>query len=166
MHQPRIHIAIRIVPAAGSPVSSGPADLTLGVISPTLGLRLDLGDGVMLEVVRVGDETEGSSLRLSYGTLSVYFDGDGVQPITPDAPVTVLRVGRHGDAKAASPELLDALSPSVAIISVGASTRGSAPDDATLARLADSGATVYRTDENGTIRLTSDGEQLWIQTER
>ena len=121
---------------------------------------------MLLEVVRVGDDADGLSLRLSYGTLSVYLDGDGDQPVTFDAPATVLRVGRHGDAKAAAPALLDALSPSIAIISVGATPRGSTPSDDTLARLRDSGATLYRTDLNGTIRLTSDGENVWFETER
>jgi len=74
----------------------------------------------------------------------------------------------------ATPELLNALSPQFAIISVGANPvqagrsgkRGGATSEETLARLRDSGATIYRTDENGTIRLTSDGEQLWLETEK
>jgi beta-lactamase superfamily II metal-dependent hydrolase len=116
--------------------------------------------------VRVGDDAEGVSLRLSYGQVSVYLDGDGDQPVAPDDTATVLRVGRHGDAKAATPKLLDALGPQFAIISVGAYNRSSAPNEETLSRLRDAGVTVYRTDENGTIRLTSDGAQLWIETER
>jgi hypothetical protein len=98
----------------------GPAAQALGIISPTLGLRLDVGDDVVLEVVHVGDDPEGVSLRLSYGQVGVYLDGDGEQPVTPDDTATVLRVGRHGDAKATTPELLNALSPQFAIISVGA----------------------------------------------
>jgi beta-lactamase superfamily II metal-dependent hydrolase len=35
-----------------------------------------------------------------------------------------------------------------------------------LTRLREAGATVYRTDENGSIRLTSDGEQVWVETEK
>ena len=109
---------------------------------------------------------EGVSLRLSYGQVSVYLDGDGEQPVTPDDTATVLRAGRHGDAKAATPELLNALSPQFAIISVGANNRGSTPSEETVTRLRDSGATVYRTDEHGTIRLTTDGEQVWIESEK
>jgi beta-lactamase superfamily II metal-dependent hydrolase len=100
------------------------AQPALSVISPTLGLRRDLGDGAALEVVRVGDDAEGLSLRLSYGHVSVYLDGDGDQPVIPETSATVRRVGRHGDAKAATPELLDTLSPQFAIISVGANNRG------------------------------------------
>jgi beta-lactamase superfamily II metal-dependent hydrolase len=72
----------------------------------------------MLEVVRVGDDAEGLSLRLSCGHVSVYLDGDGQQAVSPDATATVLRVGRHGGAKSANAELLDALVPQFAIISV------------------------------------------------
>lgn len=98
--------------------------------------------------------------------MSVYFDGDGAQAVTPDAPATVLSVGRHGDAKAAKPELLSALAPQFAVISVGANNRGGAPSDDTLSRLRDSDATVYRTDDNGSIRLTGDGAQVWIETDK
>ena len=37
------------------------------------------------------------------------------------------------------------------------------PDDKTLDRL--DGVVVYRTDEEGTITFTSDGERLWVETE-
>jgi competence protein ComEC len=146
--------------------AAGPAAQALGIISPTLGLRLDVGDGVVLEVVHVGDDPEGVSLRLSYGQVSVYLDGDGEQPVTRDDTATVLRVGRHGDAKAATPEMLNALAPQFAIISVGANNRGSTPSEETLTRLREAGATVYRTDENGSMRLTSDGEQVRVETEK
>ena len=51
-----------------------------------------------LEVVRVGDDAEGLSVRMSYGQVSVYLDGDGEQPVTPDATASVLRpatLARH-----------------------------------------------------------------------
>jgi hypothetical protein len=81
-----------------------------------------------LEVVRVGDDAEGLSLRLSYGQVSVYGDGGETQELAsaPDAVATVLRVGRHGDAKAATPQLLTALAPQFAIISVGVNNTNAA----------------------------------------
>jgi competence protein ComEC len=38
------------------------------------------------------------------------------------------------------------------------------PSDETLDKL--DGVEVYRTDENGTITFTTDGERLWVEAER
>jgi beta-lactamase superfamily II metal-dependent hydrolase len=68
----------------------------------------------------------------------------------------VLRVGRHVDGRAATPPLLTALAPQFAIISVDANNRSGVPGDDTITRLR----------ENGSIRLTTDGAQVWIETEK
>jgi competence protein ComEC len=69
----------------------------------------------------------------------------------------VLLVAQHGDDGATSPRFLEAVRPALAVISVGEGNRSSDPDEATLARLAEHGATVVRTDERGTVRVISDG---------
>jgi beta-lactamase superfamily II metal-dependent hydrolase len=50
------------------------------------------------------------------------------------------------------------------VISVGEDNRFDMPSREVLERL--EGALVYRTDENGTVTIASDGHRLWIETER
>ena len=74
----------------------------------------------------------------------------------------VLKVGHHGSNLSTSPAFLAAVDPRVAVISVGAGNLFGHPGEATLAAL--DGVEVYRTDEDGTITFTTDGERLWVST--
>lgn len=79
----------------------------------------------------------------------------------------VLLVPDHGNDTALKAELLAAVAPSVAIISVGAGNSGDDPSPATLERLAAAGVAVYRTDTQGTVEIIVDAEgRLWIASER
>lgn len=69
----------------------------------------------------------------------------------PDLEALV--VGHHGSKYSTSEELLSALTPELAIISVGDNNYGH-PSDQTLWRLVQAGAVIYRTDLQGTIHLT------------
>ncbi|MCJ7709035.1 MAG: hypothetical protein MUO38_15640, partial [Anaerolineales bacterium] len=62
------------------------------------------------------------------------------------------------------PEWLARLRPWVALVSVEAGNRRGLPSPETLSTL--SGTTLLRTDLNGWIELTTDGEQLWAEAER
>ncbi|MCA1553923.1 MAG: hypothetical protein LC737_06050, partial [Chloroflexi bacterium] len=139
---------------------------TIPTQSALAGMQLDLGDGVLLEVVSAGKDDEGLALRLRYGVTSVFFDNDAERGEAPDENAQVLRVGRHGDAKTARAEFLQALAPQFAIISVGKDNRSNDPAESTLARLNDAGVIVYRTDQHGTIEFNSDGETWWAETAR
>ncbi len=142
------------------------AQRSIPVRTAITGMQLDLGDGVQMEIVRAGNSDEGLALRLSHGRLSIHLDGDGERSTESPDRALVLKVGRHGDGKSAHPELLQALAPQFAIISVGSDNRSNDPSEDTLARLNDSGVTVYRTDLHGSIEFVSDGEHVWVETER
>jgi competence protein ComEC len=60
--------------------------------------------------------------------------------------------------------LISAIQPTVAVISVGAGNRRDLPTTETLEALR--GATVFRTDLNGTVEIRSDGRNLWAVPER
>lgn len=66
--------------------------------------------------------------------------------------IELLIVGHHGSKYASSPELLEEIGADIAIISCGFNNFGH-PTPETLERLADSGYTVYRTDQDGTFEL-------------
>lgn len=68
----------------------------------------------------------------------------------PDLEALV--VGHHGSKHSTSESFLEALKPETAVISVGYNSYGH-PAPETLERLTKAGATIYRTDESGTITL-------------
>ena len=61
---------------------------------------------------------------------------------------------------------LDVYKRQVIVISAGADNSYGHPAPAMLGRLAAIGATVLRTDEVGTIEVSSDGERMWWGVER
>lgn len=65
-------------------------------------------------------------------------------------PVDVMMVGHHGSHGSTSEELLDALQPKAAVISVGQNRYGH-PSPEAMARLFERGTAVYRTDRRGTV---------------
>lgn len=67
--------------------------------------------------------------------------------------VEVLVAGHHGAATSTGEDLLRALQPGAVLISVGAENGYGHPAPETLARLADCGADVYRTDQCGSITV-------------
>ena len=67
--------------------------------------------------------------------------------------VTALVAGHHGSASSTSQTLLQTLQPQVVLISVGQDNPFGHPDDAVLARIRQSGAEIYRTDQCGSITI-------------
>jgi hypothetical protein len=68
----------------------------------------------------------------------------------------VLKVGHHGSKYSSSADFLNAVQPKEAVICVGNNSYGH-PSDDTLLRLDTVGAHIWRTDEDGTVRVDSDG---------
>jgi competence protein ComEC len=63
----------------------------------------------------------------------------------------VLKVGHHGSKTSSSKEFIEAVSPDVAVISVGTENRYGHPAEETLATLEKYGIDIRRTDEEGDI---------------
>ncbi len=76
----------------------------------------------------------------------------------------VLKVGHHGSATSTTLDFLKAVSPSIALISCGEGNTYGHPYAATLQKLEAVGARIYRTDEQGSIILTSDGKAVTVKT--
>ncbi len=66
--------------------------------------------------------------------------------------VSILVAGHHGSKSSTSDTLLSAVSPKIVVISVGENRYGH-PAAETLSRITETGAAIYRTDQQGTIRL-------------
>ena len=67
--------------------------------------------------------------------------------------VDILVAGHHGAADSTSWQLLEAVTPETVLISVSKNNIYGHPAPELLARLAEFGCTVYRTDESGTITI-------------
>ncbi|HVU52031.1 MAG TPA: ComEC/Rec2 family competence protein, partial [Polyangia bacterium] len=103
-------------------------------------------------------------LRVGFAGRAVLFpgdleaDGEGElvgrgalgQPVAAD----VLKVPHHGSRTSSSDELVDAVHPSLAVISLGWRNRFHFPAPEVLARYAARGATVLRTDRDGAVTVT------------
>ena len=84
----------------------------------------------------------------------------------PLGPVEIVKVAHHGSADAGLPALLDRLRPRLAVISVGADNDYGHPTRETLAALRRPRLRLLRTDEHGTVTVTSDGRRLEVTTAR
>ncbi len=134
------------------------------------GERLELGRAA-LEVLNPPADTAGLSpndtsvgfvLRLG-GVPRVLFLGDlgvGVEPDLAVPPLDVLMVGHHGSRNSTSESLVRAVSPRLAVISVGRNNYGH-PTAEVLERLGAHGAEVMTTREHGAIRVDLHGVPSW-----
>ncbi|NLI14110.1 ComEC/Rec2 family competence protein [Pelotomaculum propionicicum] len=83
-----------------------------------------------------------------------------------DVKAQVLKVSHHGSSSSTTAKFLQAVSPSYAVISVGAGNDYNHPHPAVLDRLARSGAVTLRTDQQGTIVFESDGKVINYSTSK
>lgn len=83
-----------------------------------------------------------------------------------DLKANVLKVGNHGSNGATTGSFLKVVCPQYAIISVEAQNNLGYPGQSTLNRLILAGTSIYRTDQYGTIMITSDGKGLKLRTEK
>ena len=105
------------------------------------------------------DDNHGSLvLSYAYAGTKVLFTGDaGVEDERillsegADVSAEILKLGHHGSKNSSSGDFLQAVSPSVGIISCGENNRYGHPHEETMERLKEAEITPYRTDEQGTI---------------
>ncbi len=103
-------------------------------------------------------------LLLTYLNRTFLLTGDAEseseEKITGDIRADVLKVGHHGSSTSSSPFFLSRVMPTYAVISVGAGNSYGHPKAEILERLASIGARILRTDLEGTIVFSSDGDTL------
>ena len=78
-----------------------------------------------------------------------------------DWPITdVLKVGHHGSNTSTSEAFLKQILPQYAVIMVGKDNSYGLPKDKILERLQKQNIRIYRTDENSTIEMVSNGKEI------
>lgn len=107
---------------------------------------------------------------LDTGDIEFLFTGDAEKPsesILPgDVSAEILKVGHHGSTSSTSDSFLARVNPKAAIISVGADNSYGHPAATTLSKLQTASATIYRTDLNGNIVVTTNGSTYSISTQK
>lgn len=110
-------------------------------------------------------------LRVVYNKKSFLFTGDAELKSETDMIQSkqvlksdVLKVGHHGAKTSTGQAFLNAVKPSVAVISVGKGNRYGHPTTETINRLKAAKAAIYRTDLQGHIIISTDGTKLSFNT--
>lgn len=110
-------------------------------------------------------------IRLTHGENTFLFTGDAEEEAEADmlaggadVQADVLKAGHHGSSTSTSDEFLEAVSPSCAVISCAEGNKYGHPHAETMNKFRQAGITVYRTDEQGTITVSSDGTALTWNT--
>lgn len=103
-------------------------------------------------------------LRLSYRDVSILFSADAEADSEDDMlnsslvlDSDVLKVGHHGSLSSSTEKYVDAISPEVAVISVGRDNEYGFPTQHVLDTFTGRDIKVYRTDISGNINLLTDG---------
>jgi competence protein ComEC len=97
------------------------------------------------------------------GDVGAEFEGRFVRDASP-APLRVLKVGHHGSRSSSSARFLDAYRPHIALVSVGRGNLFGHPAPDVLARYAQIGTRVFRTDLDGAITIETDGRWVRVRT--
>jgi competence protein ComEC len=107
-------------------------------------------------------------IKLTYENTSFLFTGDAGEEsekeITADVSADVLKVGHHGSDTSSTQSFLNRVSPKYAVIEVGKDNKYGHPASTTLKKLEKMGTKIYRTDEDGTILIQSDGTNITVKT--
>ncbi len=152
------------------------------VMTAQSGMVIDFGDGSYLEVLHSGptdysnDPNDASVVvRVSYGDISFLMTGDASSIVEKrllasgaDLNADVLKVPHQGSKSSSSVDFINAVSPAIAVIPVGADNPFGHPHQEAVDRLE---AVVppdqlFTTSTDGTITVTTDGERLWAHAGR
>lgn len=141
------------VPKAGETYSLGMAEFT--IVCPQ---KNDYGDN---------SNNYSIGLRLEFGENHFLFTGDAEEEAEQDMLASgmdlsadVFKAAHHGSDTANTEDFLETVDPDAVVISCGVENSYGHPRAAVMNQLRQMGVEVYRTDEQGTIVVYSDGENI------
>ena len=112
-------------------------------------------------------------IRIDYGDnsalLAADLEGPGEEELLKrDVKLNadVLKIGHHGGNTSTTDAFIRAVNPQYAVISVGKDNKHGHPHGETLKKLEKYDTAVYRTDEFGTVTMTSDGTHWTVEVEK
>lgn len=112
-------------------------------------------------------------IRLTYGSTSYLFTGDAEKEAEldilqsgRDVDSDVLKMGHHGSSTSSCEEFYEAVSPEICVIQCGEGNSYGHPHKETMETAEASGAKIYRNDTDGTVIVYSDGDEIFVKTEK
>lgn len=142
------------------------------------GTKISCPEGASFEVsapekdaVWEGINNYSGVIRLTYGETTFLFTGDAEKQSEKkilesgvELKADVLKCGHHGSSTSTSQKFLQAVEPAYVVISCGKDNSYGHPHQETMESLTESGARIYRTDEDGTVLARSDGSSVTFET--
>ena len=148
-------------------------------------MAVTFADGVTVEVLNppfpaltgtASDlDNNGLVLRVRLGNAAVLFTGDlfadGERLLMDrgaELSAGVVKLGHHGSETSSGASFLQAVSPSIAVVSAGEGNRLGHPSELVLGRVGEhvGHERLFETSRQGTIEVTTDGSTWWVATER
>jgi competence protein ComEC len=143
------------------------------------GDRLEI-EGAVIDVLAPFADRDATSLssnnrslvwRLTYGSRRFLLAGDIERAIegrlastSDDLRADVLKIAHHGSRTSSTAEFLSRVSPVLAVISVASPSPYGHPHPEVLARLETTGAKLFTTSRCGAITISTDGNDLQVET--
>ena len=108
--------------------------------------------------------------RLKYNKFSAVFAGDcelvcwsELLAKNPQVDSDLLKVSHHGSSNGTTKDVVDRISPTFAVISLGQENKYGFPHKAVVEMLSDANTTIYRTDKNSSVDFSTDGEAIILE---
>jgi competence protein ComEC len=153
----------------------------VAVRTATRGRTIDLGGGAIITLLGPPDPPIDRSrsavnansvvVRLDYQGIGVLFAADAeaqterwLLASAARLPAQILKVAHHGSRHSSTARFLRAVGPMAAVVSVGSTNEYGHPTPEALGRLDRQGARVYRTDQDGTVTVETDGTRIQVTT--
>ncbi|OHA89035.1 MAG: hypothetical protein A2741_02555 [Candidatus Zambryskibacteria bacterium RIFCSPHIGHO2_01_FULL_43_27] len=142
------------------------------------GMIVDMGDGSYLEILFPDRDVSGLETNDASIVAKYVFDSTCIL-LTGDSPTKiedylvkhygsgmkcdVLKAGHHGSKTSTGDNFINAVAPELAIISAGKDNSYGHPHAEVIERLQKAGMKILSTVEEGTIKITSDGEKMTVK---
>lgn len=108
--------------------------------------------------------------KITYGSTKFLFMGDAEKlsenEIKENVTADVIKIGHHGSNTSSSIDFIKKVNAKYGIISVGLNNKYNLPKEEIITNWENSGTKIYLTSINGTIRASSDGTNIKIESEK
>jgi len=148
--------------------------LLLPVYNQTINLESDCFFNIIYPITNIYqqkiDNVNNSSIvsRLTCNHSSFLFMGDAENEVESEIlsaginiKSDVIKIGHHGSVTASNQKFLEAVNPKIAIIMVGENNDFNHPSLRIIKRLEKLNIKMFRTDQDGTIKIISDGKKIY-----
>jgi competence protein ComEC len=108
-------------------------------------------------------------LELTFGGIRFLLTGDieeGAEARMDPGQIDILKVPHHGSKSSSSPGFIAAVTPRLAIVSAGYRNRFGHPHSTVVDRFRVAGVRLYRTDRDGAVTVSTDGNSIRVRTFR